>query len=187
MTLSHGPIRIAITIVDAADRAGRRQAERQAVARCFDELRAADPEIPPYQALSHDPHGAPLLQGWQLSITHSRAVAAVAICPAGQSPAFGIDAEEWRPALLKVAPKYLSPGEMSRSLDNTDLLRLWTIKEAVYKAASIHTLPLPAIDTNPALTRATAASRAFALHPIHHPSSTITLAMAVRSAGYTIL
>lgn len=177
MTTSLGPIRIAIAPVQATDRAGRRVAERQAVARCFDELRAADPAIPPYDTLSHDPHGAPVLPGWQLSITHSRAVAAVAICPAGQSPAFGIDAEEWRSTLLTVTTKYLSPGETARTLDKPALLRLWTIKEAVYKAAAIPALPLTAIDTNPALSRATADSRTYTLHPIPHPASTITLAL----------
>lgn len=175
MITSHGPIRIAIVAVDPADRAGRRQAERAAVARCFDELRAADSAIPAYQALDHDPHGAPLLPGWQISITHSRAVAAVAICRAGQSPAFGIDAEEWRPTLVKVAPKYLAPGESTQNADR--LLRLWTIKEAVYKAAATPALALTEIATNPTLTRAATPAGAYAIHPIPHPLSTITLAI----------
>lgn len=177
MITSLGPIRIAIEPVEAAERAGRRVAERQAVARCFDRLRAADPSIPPYDTLSHDPHGAPVLPGWQLSITHSRAVATVAICPAGQSPAFGIDAEEWRPTLRKVTSKFLSPGEAARPLDEDALLRLWTIKEAVYKAAATPALPLPAIDTDPTLTRATTHAHAYTLHLIPHPISTITLAI----------
>lgn len=183
MITSHGPIRIAIVPVEATDRPGRRAAERQAVARCFDELRAAHPETPPYSALGHDPHGAPVLPGWQLSITHSRAVAAVAICPAGQSPAFGIDAEEWRATLLSVTTKYLSPSEMARALSHAALLRLWTIKEAVYKAASIPSLPLTAINTDPTLTRATASALSFTLTPITHPSSTITLALASTIVG----
>lgn len=178
MTTSHGPIRIAIVPVEAAGRAERRHAECQAVAACFDELRPADPDIPQYSSLSHDPHGAPVLPGWQLSITHSRAVAAVAICRQGQSPAFGIDAEEWRPTLLKVKQKYLSPTELARTLDDCALLRLWTIKEAVYKAAAIPPLPLTAIETTPNLTRAAFPAGAYALHPIHHPATTLTLAIA---------
>lgn len=57
------------------------------------------------------------------------------------------------------------------------LLRLWTIKEAVYKAAATPTLPFPAIQTNPQLTRATTPASAFTLHPIPHPASTITVAI----------
>lgn len=178
MIVSHGPIRIAIVPVEAVGRASRRAAERHAVAQCFDLLRASDPDVPPFQSLGHDRHGAPLLTGWQLSITHSRAVAAVAVCPSGLSPAFGIDAEEWRAALLKVTSKYLSPLERASNPGPDALLRLWTIKEAVYKASSADALTLTAIETNPEQTLATAAGQSYSLISVPHPLSTITLALA---------
>lgn len=176
-----GLISIAIAPVDEAPRAGRRQAECQAVARCLDILRSADPAIPQYEDIEHDIHGAPRLPDWQISITHSRALAAVAI--AKGVPPFGIDAEEWRPALLRVIPRFLNPYESARASTlygparEKALLRFWTIKEAVYKAAATPLLPFTAIETSPTMSHAFVSSATYALHLIPHPASAITLAI----------
>lgn len=98
----------------------------------------------PQVRLLHDPEGAPLLAGSNLniSVSHSRNFAAIMLHP---SLRCGIDIEEPRPAQLeRVRTKFLSPAEQVSTLN---LLRAWTAKEAVFKAAGIPGLGLSMIDT----------------------------------------
>lgn len=114
----------------------RRQAETQAVATALAELG--------FTGYDHKPDGAPWLPEnphVNISITHSRTHAAVAVAPAGH-PAFGIDIEQPRTRLLDVAARFLSLAENADiGTDIHKLLRAWTAKEAVFKA-----LRLPGVD-----------------------------------------
>lgn len=126
------------------DRPGRRAAERQAVTELLDAIGCDS------GALSHDAHGAPVLPGCHISISHSRLLAVVAI---DSRRPIGIDAEEQRSALAAARPKYVSSGEAAWATDS-DLLRLWTVKESVYKLAAKPALAFTAIDTQSDWSRA---------------------------------
>lgn len=94
----------------------------------------------------HTPSGEPYVAGrseW-ISVSHSRSLCALAV--SSGSPV-GIDIEEWRPQLLRVAPKFLTPAEMHRyGTSPQALLRCWTAKEAAFKAAGIPDLTISRID-----------------------------------------
>ncbi|MCX4369513.1 4'-phosphopantetheinyl transferase superfamily protein [Muribaculaceae bacterium Isolate-042 (Harlan)] len=129
-------------IASSSDRSGRREAEREAVAG----LVAA--AFVPEARLMHKESGAPyILTGdgcdtlHSVSISHCSDTAMLAVAPEGT--AIGIDCEHFRKALRNVAPRVLSADEMPGwTASDTLLLRAWTIKEAVYKAAGIPGLPL---------------------------------------------
>lgn len=81
-----------------------------------------------------------------ISITHSRDLVAVAVAPAGCH--VGVDAENTGRdrQLRRVAPRFLSPDQLPLwGATPESLLRAWTIKEALYKAALISGLPLEVI------------------------------------------
>jgi hypothetical protein len=62
-----------------------------------------------------------------LSLTHSAGVAVAARCD-GDQAGVGVDLEAWRTIDPRTARFFLRPGEAG------DLLRLWTVKEALFKA-----------------------------------------------------
>lgn len=89
----------------------------------------------PGAAIVHDGHGAPAIEGSTeyLSISHSRTHLAVAICP---DMPVGIDIETPRRQLNAVGRRVLSDAELEAyGHDENGLLRAWTLKEALYKAA----------------------------------------------------
>lgn len=114
--------------------AGARQRERITVSNILAHMGL------PTQVMHH-PDGSPYLDGYQghISITHSQEIAAVAINPCIR---VGIDTETWRPQLLRVVHKFLSPVEQAVYNTPTLLLRAWCMKEAAYKAAGIRGLYL---------------------------------------------
>lgn len=133
--------------------------------------------------LGHDVNGAPLIIGRDIniSISHSRADAVVAL---DSSRRVGIDTETWRDQLTRVAGKFLSPAELQVYTTPRLLLRAWTVKEAVYKAASIPGLPFIGgiiLDTSsPEATAATVCSpnipghAVFRLHFLPTPQDSAT-------------
>ena len=126
-----GAIAIHIAAIDPLPGESRREAERRTIATITG-------TVLPGAAIGHRADGSPVLQGIdaQISISHSRRYAALAIWPGG--PRFGIDIEQWRPTLRRVIPKFLSDDETAEwSADDALLLRAWTLKEALYKAAGI--------------------------------------------------
>ena len=107
----------------------RREAEREAVQRLVRHVFGDDARP------GHRDSGAPFVEGSALhiSISHSRSAACLAVAADG---APGVDIEEPREQLRRVAPRVLSAEELDvygRSM--TLLLRAWTLKEALYKAA----------------------------------------------------
>lgn len=121
-------ITIGYRTIDPSPETSRRQRETLAVRQL------ADAMIGPNTEIGHTPEGAPVLSdGRIISISHSIGHAAIALANSGR---IGIDVETLRPQLQKVAPRVLSDAELpvyGSSLES--LLRAWTMKEAVYKAA----------------------------------------------------
>lgn len=66
-----------------------------------------------------------------LSLTHGANLAVAARC-AARAGGLGVDFEGWRPVDPRTARFYLADGEHADAA--VDLLRLWTVKEALLKA-----------------------------------------------------
>lgn len=102
-----------------------------------------------WRVVGHFPGGAPFFEdeNRRVSLTHSGGFMAVAWMPEADRPlgdafdiasSLGIDAEKKdRRQVLKIRPRFLSEQELQlASEDDTEAnILLWTIKEAVYKAA----------------------------------------------------
>lgn len=133
-TYRHGSTCVRVLACALQPAPTRRRAEIEAV----DRLLAA--ALPGGYTLAHDTDGAPrLIAGGApaISVSHSRTHAAVALAPCGV--AVGIDIETPREQLRRVAPRVLSPDELAACADGDmdALLRAWTLKEALYKAARV--------------------------------------------------
>lgn len=92
-------------------------------------------------AIGHHADGSPFIMGYDgfISVSHSRLMAFIASHVALR---IGIDAELPRRQLMNVASRFLAPCEQPHWRSQSALLRAWTIKEAVYKAAGVAGLPL---------------------------------------------
>ncbi len=93
----------------------------------------------------HDPDGAPLVAGFHgfISVSHSDSVALLARRNVGP---VGVDIERPRRQLERISRKFMTSGELQRyTPDPSTLLRLWTAKEAVFKAAAEPTLTVSRI------------------------------------------
>lgn len=89
-----------------------------------------------YQGISKNTDGKPLLNKstYELSITHSYPYVAAII---DKSKAVGIDLEQPKNKLLKVARKFCNDEELEYSNSNVNqLCILWSAKEALYKIYS---------------------------------------------------
>lgn len=139
-----GPVTIFSTPIEAPDdaslsRRGARRREREAIEALAEvALNGA--------SIEHYSDGAPYVEGHSgryISVSHSGHLAVIALADIP----VGVDVEEARPTLLRIAPRFLSSGELLeyRGLDR--LLTAWTLKEAAYKAlrpeAPATAMPLP--------------------------------------------
>ncbi len=152
-----------------------RQAEQSAVATLTREI------FGPEAIIRHHPDGAPYIQGYggHISISHGAGIAAIAV--SDSAPA-GVDVECWRQQLHRVAAKFLSRAELAAWSASPDaLLRAWTIKEAVYKAALTPGLPLRAISLPHGIcgTVASVGNRDFSLYTTRYRNAVITTALAI--------
>lgn len=120
-----------LTLPDVATLCTKRQRERLSTAILTARL------IGQCQRLEHTSSGRPYLTDSQatVSITHTGNVYGVSVAHGPH----GIDAERWGPKALRLAEKFLQPGEQVL-LDRLELTceaaatALWSAKEAVYKA-----------------------------------------------------
>lgn len=111
----------------------RREREEAAVVRLVERVFGAGARR------VHDPLGAPVIAlpdgtvcKEYVSLSHSRRTAALAV----STRRIGIDIEEERPQLDRVAARVLSDDELKHYLPLPHgLLRAWTLKEALYKAS----------------------------------------------------
>ncbi len=92
--------------------------------------------------IDHEPSGAPVIIGSDINISVSHC-ATHAVVAVNESSPIGVDIELMRPTLARVAQRFLSPREMPIYASSPHmLLRAWTLKEAIYKAAGVSPLPL---------------------------------------------
>lgn len=159
----------------AIERTGsRRDAETEAVRRLTAHAFGTG------AGLEHNPDGSPFIKGSDaaISISHSQTHAFLAVY---HGLRIGLDAEQPRQQLMRVAGKFLSEQEMNLWQTIDDLLTAWTIKEAVYKAAGTQGLPLTAIrlpeKDSPRPMAVIPGGRRFRLLINHTASHTITVAL----------
>lgn len=142
---------------------GKQQAVEKALALLF----------PNPGPIHHHPDGAPYLSqhpGLCLTISHCLTHAAVGL----STLTIGIDIENPRPQqLARVATRFANPDEIKTF--NGNLLQIWTIKEAAYKALRTPGLSLTAITATPT----TAHAQEITLQTIttQLPQATLTLAI----------
>lgn len=183
-------VRIFLQPIVGRPGATRRQSEQEAVSAVLSAV------LGPGARITHEESGAPQITSEspadplpspanlsdlsdtlpEISISHSTATAAIALAPRGT--VFGIDIEAPREQLRRVASRLISPDDRLPDLDMFTLLRLWTAKEAVYKALRATALPLGAIAVDLPAMRATALGRSFALS--HYPLRGQLLTLARR-------
>lgn len=143
---SFGDVEVYIRSIEYLPEMSRRAAEQMTIANLVSEVFGTDKKY------AHREDGAPYIEGCDdlyISVSHSREVAVLAVAPYP----IGIDIEEPRQQLIRIAKKFLSEQEYSSlSQENgqpttTELLRAWTIKEAAFKALPgetlVTTIPLP--------------------------------------------
>lgn len=141
-------------IATDGSRSSRREAEKAATARLITSLFGTGTII----AHSHD--GAPrlILPGTataapEISISHSLHTVALAVGRARRP--IGVDIELPRQQLVRVAARFLAPEEIPiHAVGAENLLRAWTAKEAVFKAAGIAGLTLADIRLDATASRA---------------------------------
>lgn len=116
---------IHIYVVPIGDDGSRRERESAAVAALVEEAFGQPFEVEHYE------NGAPYIKGTEryISISHSREVAVLAV----SDKPVGVDAEEWRPQLLRVSSRFMTPEEHERYSTPDKILEAWTLKEAAYK------------------------------------------------------
>lgn len=154
-------ITLGVTPIEADPDRTRTERERAAVSALIALFFGADTRI------GHHDSGAPYLVGQEnisLTVSHSRDYAAVAF---SAERIVGVDIEQWREQLVRVAPRVLSESEMAfYTASPALLLRAWTMKEALYKAALTPGLDFRrdiTLPSHPASTAATVAGRPYTI------------------------
>lgn len=154
-------ITLGVTPIEADPDRTRTEREHAAVGDIIARFFGADARV------DHHDSGVPYLVGREdisLSVSHSRDYAAVAF---SSERTIGVDIEQWREQLLRVAPRVLSESEMAVYGVSSDLLlRAWTMKEALYKAALTPGLDFRrdiTLPSHPASTAATVAGRPYTI------------------------
>lgn len=82
--------------------------------------------------INHLPSGQPVVDGYKISLSHTRGWAAMILSE--EAEAVGIDIEYYSDRVNKVAQRFIRPDEQSDSLAYR--LINWSVKETVYKALS---------------------------------------------------
>ena len=81
--------------------------------------------------ITHDENGKPVIQDYNISISHSKGYLAILLSKALR---VGIDIEYWSERIQKIAKRFLHKDENYTTTE--DLLITWCAKEAVYKLFS---------------------------------------------------
>lgn len=170
-------LRVVIAPIDRAVSDRRFERERMTVSRIISNYISSKARI------VHAPSGRPLLEnadGLYISISHSADYVAVAF---GHLEGIGIDVEQPRAQLARVAPRVLSAAEMAvYGRSESLLLRAWTLKEALYKAALTEGIDFRRdiiLPLSPDDTRATVCGRPFdIIHTDETAERTVSLVAA---------
>ena len=139
-----GGITVYSCFIGSLDRSNARNNERMAA------MIMTKAVFGPDALYCHRPDGAPyvLADGREqyISVSHGAGHVLIAVPPKGL--AVGVDIERWRETLLRVAHKFLTPDERDRYGSVPELLlKAWTAKEAVFKAAGCPELVISQIET----------------------------------------
>lgn len=127
-TVSYGDITLAVCPIAHSD-SDRHKDQNKAVRNLL------DASLGTGCRLAHREDGSPYIDGsgLSISISHSRDYACITFSP---SLTVGVDIEQPRTQLRRVAPRVLSDSELAvYGASDSLLLRAWTLKEALYKAA----------------------------------------------------
>jgi len=85
-----------------------------------------------YKIIEYDKYGKPNIEGTNISISHTKDLVAVII---GDKDV-GVDVEKVSERIIRIAPKFLYPTEISEIDINNQLLQFhayWCAKETIYK------------------------------------------------------
>jgi len=88
-----------------------------------------------YKTIKYDKYGKPSIEGANISISHTKGLVAVVI----GNKDVGIDVEKVSERIIKIAPRFLYPTEISEIDINNQLLQFhayWCAKETIYKIYS---------------------------------------------------
>lgn len=131
-------IRLAICEIVPSD-AGRRLREKESVS-CLTRF-LLGPDI----TIDHSPDGKPFVsaspdfQSPEISISHSRNYAAVAIAPPHCRTGIDIEDTDRLSQFSRLASRVLNDKEIEKYSSAPDgLLKAWTLKEAAFKASHLH-------------------------------------------------
>lgn len=107
--------------------AGRsvRTTEREAVCQLLERMIGTKPQ------LEHLPNGKPTLDGWNISISHTKGYAAILL---SRTHAVGIDIEYTSDRVARIASRFLRPDEHPQTTAET--LACWSAKETLFKLFS---------------------------------------------------
>ena len=88
----------------------------------------------PLSQLYYNENGKPLLKsGVHISISHAKSYAGIAL----SKSQVGLDIEEHRPKIKRIAHKFINPIDEVSTESLAALTTLWCAKEATYKALSV--------------------------------------------------
>lgn len=138
--------------------------------------------------LGHRDNGSPFMctpEGEipaQISISHCKSGACIALGTSGEH--FGVDIEDVSDRFIRVADKFLNDRDKS-FISNDNLLRAWTIKEAVYKAADSEGLTLregiaiQSLDIVNGIATASAEGKLYTAISLHSPERCLTVCVRI--------
>lgn len=160
-------------ITEPFSRHDKHIAERKAVEALVKDVFGPD------AVYTHHPDGAPKIisrTGYgSISVSHGAGMALLAVSSA---QSVGVDVEAPREQLVRVAHKFMDRP----CTDIHELLREWTIKEAIYKAARTPGLPLTEIPTGngPLELR----GKKYEICTIEHPTHTIAIGWLLKLPNF---
>ncbi|MBR6189819.1 MAG: 4'-phosphopantetheinyl transferase superfamily protein [Prevotella sp.] len=85
----------------------------------------------PKLRIDHAESGQPIVEGWQVSISHTKGYAVLML---SKEKAMGVDIEYRSDRVAKIASHYIRPDEMAETTEQ--MLVLWCAKETLYKLHS---------------------------------------------------
>ena len=107
-----------------------RQQERLCVHALLQEMTGSEELI-----INHAPSGKPMLEGYQISISHTRGYAALMLSTEEQ---VAVDIEQRSDRVQRIAKRFLRPDEHANTTEQ--MLAHWSAKETVYKLFSVDVL-----------------------------------------------
>lgn len=137
---------LGIKPIEPTEGLNARQNERRTVRLLLAEMLGCD-EV----ELQHLPNGKPVLEGFHISISHTRGYAAVMLSPTHE---VGIDIEYQSDRVKRIASRFLRDDEQPQQL--AELLAYWSAKETLYKLYSedqlaFHDMRITTLVTQPLL------------------------------------